>query len=68
MDHSNVSKEFRRAIKAAGLPQHLSPHCLRHTYASQLLADGVSPAYVSEQLGHASIELIEGSGCRGRSG
>ena len=33
------------------------PHCLRHTYASILLADGVSPVYVQEQLGHATIEL-----------
>ncbi len=61
MDHSNVSKAFRRAIKDAGLPAHFSPHCLRHTYASQLLADGVSPAYVSEQLDHASIELTVGT-------
>ena len=40
---------------------HFSPHCLRHTFASQLLADGVSPAYVQEQLGHASIELTVGA-------
>ena len=34
---------------------------LRHTYASLLLAAGVSPAYVQEQLGHASIELTVGT-------
>lgn len=28
-----------------------------HTYASILLAEGVSPVYVQEQLGHATIEL-----------
>ena len=28
-----------------------------HTYTSILLADGVSPVYVQEQLGHATIEL-----------
>ena len=44
-------------LKKAKLPLHFTPHCLRHTYASILLADGVSPVYVQEQLGHATIEL-----------
>ncbi len=30
---------------------------LRHTFSSILLQDGVSPAYVQRQLGHASIQL-----------
>ena len=47
--------------KKAKLPLHFTPHCLRHTYASILLADGVSPVYVQEQLGHATIELIVSS-------
>ena len=46
-----------RALKAAKLPEHLTPHCPRHTCAWILLADGVSPVYVQEQLGHATIEL-----------
>jgi hypothetical protein len=60
-DHANVWKVFRRALKHTFLPTHFSPHSLRHTYASLLLADGVSPAYVQEQLGHASIELTVGT-------
>ena len=32
-------------------------HDLRHTYASLLLTDGAPIAYVSEQMGHSSIEL-----------
>ncbi len=57
LDHSNARKHFDAALKHAGLPLHFSPHSLRHTFASLLLADGVSPAYVQEQLGHASITL-----------
>jgi integrase len=57
LDHSNVRKGFDAALKHAGPPSHFSPHSLRHTFASLLLADGVSPAYVQEQLGHASIGL-----------
>ncbi len=57
LDHSNVRKGFDAALRQAGLPSHYSPHSLRHTFASLLLADAVSPAYVQEQLGHASITL-----------
>jgi len=46
-----------RVLKAAKLPEHFTPHCLRHTYASILLSEGISPVYVQEQLGHATIEL-----------
>jgi integrase len=56
-DANNVAKAFKRALKAAGLPLHFSPHGLRHTFASLLLSAGVSPAYVQRQLGHASIKL-----------
>ena len=57
LDPRNVRRAMSRVLKQAKLPEHLSPHCLRHTYASILLADGVSPVYVQEQLGHATIEL-----------
>jgi len=61
MPHITPQKAFGRVLKAAGLPSHYTCHSLRHTYASLLLADGVSPAYVQEQLGHASIELTVGT-------
>jgi integrase len=56
-DHANVNKAFKRVLKAADLPLHFTPHGLRHTYASLLLQQGASPAYVQRQLGHASIQL-----------
>ncbi len=57
LDPANVRRAMQSVLKKAGLPLHFTPHCLRHTYASILLADGVSPVYVQEQLGHATIEL-----------
>jgi integrase len=39
------------------LPAHFTPHGLRHSFASILLSEGVSPAYVQRMLGHASIRL-----------
>ena len=57
LDGSHVHKAFKRILKIAGLSMHFSSHCLRHTYATTLLNQGVSIKYVSEQLGHNSIEL-----------
>ena len=57
LDPANVRRAMLRILKAAKLPEHFTPHCLRHTYASILLSEGISPVYVQEQLGHATIEL-----------
>ncbi len=56
-DEDNVRKAMARVLKRAQLPEHFTPHGLRHTYASLLLQLGVSIAYVQRQLGHASIQL-----------
>jgi integrase len=45
-----------RQARRAGLPQ-IRLHDLRHSVASILLAQGVHPKVVSEQLGHATIAL-----------
>lgn len=57
LDPANVRRAMQSLLKKAKLPLHFTPHCLRHTYASILLAEGVRPVYVQEQLGHATIEL-----------
>lgn len=54
---SRVRRTMARVLKAAGLPAHFTPHCLRHTYASLLLQRGESLLYVSRQLGHSSIKM-----------
>jgi integrase len=51
-----VSEAFRRILSRADLPAHHGTHSLRHTYASNLIQDGVSIAYVQRQLGHKSIK------------
>ncbi len=57
LDASNVvNRHFLKCLEKAGL-RRLRFHDLRHTYASLLLTDGAPIAYVSEQLGHSSIEL-----------
>jgi integrase len=56
-DESRVRKVMRKTLKAARVSLHFSPHCLRHTFASLMLQQDESPAYVQRQLGHASIQL-----------
>jgi integrase len=46
----------RRDLLGGGLVGH-SPHAMRHTFASLLLSEGRSIAYVSRQLGHKNAQV-----------
>ena len=57
LQENNVrSRLVNPCCREAGLRQ-IHPHVLRHTFASLLLGNGESIAYVKDQLGHASIQL-----------
>ena len=57
LDESRVRKAFKRLLTLASLRRTLSPHCLRHTYASLMLQAGAPLTYVRDQLGHSSIQV-----------
>jgi integrase/recombinase XerD len=59
LTRQGLYKIVRRHATGAGLADRMSPHTLRHTFATHLLAGGCDLRSVQEMLGHADVSTTQ---------
>jgi len=59
LDRTNMWRLVKKYAKQAGIHEKVSPHTLRHCFATHMLAGGADLRIVQELLGHADVTTTQ---------
>ena len=57
--HTMCLKALRRWTKRAGIEKHITWHCARHSFATNILESGANVKVVADLLGHSGLKYVE---------